>query len=205
MLVRPLNRAKLIALGYAYLSYLFREKDIQEKIKAMYLFGSVARGDFDKESDIDIFIDVEKTNEAFIKKAHQSALKKLYAIEGKKWELKGIFNPFAIKIGNLDEWDLKESVIREGIILFSQSSGIKMQKYLLFSFAPITEAKKRIRVIRQLFGRMEKEYQEQGLVQKYNGKILSPRVFIVPALALKEITQFLAEEKVQYEFEEIWK
>lgn len=52
---------------------------------------------------------------------------------------------------------------------------------------------------------MEKEYQEQGVVQKYNGKIFSPHIFLVPVSALKEITQFFAEEKVQYEFDEIWK
>lgn len=203
--MRHLSRENLIALCYAYVSYLFREKNIQEKIKTIYLFGSVARGDFDKESDIDIFIDIEKTNEAFIKKASQNTLKKLYAIEGKKWELKGILNPLAIKIGNLDEWDLKESITREGIILFTQSNATRMQKYLLFSFMPAKEPKKRIRIIRKLFGRMEKEYHEQGVVQKHNGKILSPRVFFVPSNALKEITSFFAEENVAYEFEEIWK
>lgn len=187
------------------MSYLFREKNIEPKIKTIYLFGSVARGDFDKESDIDLFIDIEKTNEEFIKKASEIALKRLYAIEGKKWELKGVINALAVKIGDISEWDLKESIIREGIILFGQSSAVGMQKYLLFSFLHSKEQKKRIYVIRKLFGRMEKEYQEQGVVQKYNGKFLSPRVFIVPALALKEITQFFAEEKVQYEFDEIWK
>lgn len=203
--MRLLSKENLLALCYAYVSYLFRGKNVQEKIKTIYLFGSVARGDFDKESDIDIFIDIEKTNEIFIKKASDNALRKLYAIEGKKWELKGVINPLAIKIGDISEWDLKESIIREGIILFGQSSAVGMQKYLLFSVILSKEPKKRIRIIRKLFGRMEKEYQEQGVVQKYNGRILSPRVFIVPAIALKEVTHFLAEEKVQYAFEEIWK
>ncbi len=200
-----MNRENLIAMCYAYVSYLFREKNVEDKIKKISLFGSVARGDFDKESDIDLFIDVEKKDEIVIKKTSQNALKKIYAIEGKKWELKGIVNLLSVKVGKLEEWDLKESIEREGIILFSQSIGTKMQKYLLFSFVPSKKQKERIRVIRKLFGRTEKEYQEQGLVQKYNGKIISPRVFIVPALALKEITQFLAAEKVHYEFEEIWK
>ncbi len=203
--MKRLNKENLLALCYVYLSYLFREKNVQEKIKIIYLFGSVARGDFDKESDIDIFIDAEKRNEEFIKKASSRALKKMYAIEGKKWELKGILNPFAIKIGDLEEWDLKESIMREGIVFFGQSSATRMQKYLLFSFAVIKEPKKRIRVIRRLFGRMEKEYKEHGVVQKHNGKIISSRVFLVPASALKETTQFFAEEKVQYEFQEIWK
>ncbi|MEK6921996.1 MAG: hypothetical protein AABX82_08955, partial [Nanoarchaeota archaeon] len=120
-------------------------------------------------------------------------------------ELKEVGDLLAVKIGNLEEWDLKESILREGIILFGQSNATRMQKYLLFSLTLSKEPKKRIFVIRKLFGRMEKEYHEQGIVQKNKGKILSPRIFIVPAIALKEITQFLAEEKVQYEFEEIWK
>ncbi|MBI5002838.1 nucleotidyltransferase domain-containing protein [Candidatus Woesearchaeota archaeon] len=199
-----MSRQDLIALCYVYVSYLFREK-IEDKISAIYLFGSVARGDFDKDSDIDIFIDIKKMDEAAIKRVSESALKKLYAIEGKKWELKGITNPLRVKVGSLDEWDLKESIEREGLIIFGQSTGSGMKKYLLFSFVPSKEPKKRARVLRKLFGRIEKEYIDQGVVQKQNGKILSPRVFIVPALALKEITQFLANERVEYKFEEIWK
>jgi len=110
-----------------------------------------------------------------------------------------------IKIGDIDEWETKESITKEGIILFSQSSAPRMQKYLLFSFSHFKEPKKRIYVIRKLFGRVEKEYREQGLIQKYRGKVLSARAFIVPALALKEITQFLAQQKIPYEFEEFWK
>ena len=100
---------------------------------------------------------------------------------------------------------MKESIEREGIVLFGQSSARSMQKYLLFSLKPEKKQKKRVYVIRKLFGRREKEYTDKGLVQKHNGKIITSRVFFVPATALKEITQFLAQQKAEYEFEEIWK
>ena len=68
---------------------------------------------------------------------------------------------------------------------------------------PITPVKKRIKVIRALFGR--KEYKELGLVLKYHGKILNPRCFLISREGLKEVSSFLAREKVNFAFEEIWK
>lgn len=58
----------------------------------------MARGDFDSESDIDIFIDTEKAKEteASVKKI-QKAFEKSDVYE--KWKLKGIKNSISAKIG----------------------------------------------------------------------------------------------------------
>lgn len=200
-----LNKEKILALSYAFISYIFRNAEVKAKIKRIFLFGSVARGDFDEESDIDIFIDVEKKDEAAVTKICNNALKNFYSIEGKKWEYKGITNKINTKIGDVNEWQLKKSIEREAITLFSQTSASNLTKYLLFTIEPIKQTKKRIFISRKLFGRKEKNYSDKGMTDKYAGKILSPRVFIIPSESLQELTSFLAKQKVMFSFEEIWK
>lgn len=203
-----MNKENFIAISYSYLSYLFRDKQIKDKIKRIYLFGSVVRGEADENSDIDIFVDIgklESSNEKIIKKQCELALKQFYKIEGKKWEYKGITNKFSLKVGNLNEWDLKNSIEREGIVLYSTTSISNLTKYLLFSFEAIKNPKKRIRVVRKLFGRKDQLYKDNGLVGKFSGKVITPRSFFVSSDGLVDITSFFSKEKVKFSFEEIWK
>lgn len=198
-----MNREDLISQAYGFMSYLFREPKI--KVKGIFLFGSVARGDFDEKSDIDIFVDVEKKGEKEMERKAKRALERFYMIEGEKWRLKGSRNKISLKIGALEEWELKDSVEKEGIILYGRAGSPKLKKYLLFTLEPITLIKKRMKVMRKLFGRKEKGYQDKGLVAEYEGKTLDPRSFMVSSEGLKKISFFLAKEKVKFRFEEIWK
>ncbi len=199
-----MNREELIAKSYAWLSYLFQDGRIKDKVRRIYLFGSVARNDFDETSDIDLFIDVEKKNEAGVQKSVQRSRARFLNIEGEKWRLKGRGQELVVKVGFPDEWELKSALEREGILLYSSTAESKFQKYVLFSLAPISSPAKRIKIIRALWGRKEQGYIIPGLVQRCGGRIISSRVFLVPSQALKEVSSFLAKEKVIFAFEEMW-
>ena len=54
-----MERENLISYAANFVSFLLDEK-IAKHINRIVLFGSVARGNFDKESDIDVFIDTKK-------------------------------------------------------------------------------------------------------------------------------------------------
>ena len=62
----------LIAYAMDFSSFLI-QKTSGEKIKNIILFGSVARGEAGKESDVDLFIDVTKTNPALEKSIRNSS------------------------------------------------------------------------------------------------------------------------------------
>lgn len=198
--MKKLNKQTLIAKTYAYLSYLFREPKL--KIDQIFLFGSVARGDYDNNSDIDIFINTKFETET--KKYVEHALKRFQEIEGKKWDLKEIKNPLSIKVGSLKDWVLQKSIEREGITLYSTTISSELQKHLLFTIESIKPFKKRIKIIRYLFGRKEKGYSSFGLINKYQGTIYTPRSFSIRSDGLKELTQFLTQEKIKFSFKEIW-
>ncbi len=201
--MKKLSKDELVAYTYAYLSYLFRIKT--HPINRIFLFGSVARGDFDENSDVDIFIDTEQKNEKKLKKNAERALNRFYELEREKWRLKSIPNQISLKVGSLNKWKLKESIETDGIILYSTASSPNLKKYMLFNLEPVTPLKRRMKVIRNLFGRKELGYKEHGLVAKYGGKTFNPRSFMVPSEGQPEIAAFLAREKVKFSFEEIWK
>ncbi|MEW5896905.1 MAG: nucleotidyltransferase domain-containing protein [Nanoarchaeota archaeon] len=204
-----MDKTDLLAYAYAYLSYLFGRSYLfgsrYPAIEHIFLFGSVARGDFDEDSDVDIFIDVEPKNEKVVTRIAERALGRFEEIEKEKWRLKGLRNRISLKVGTLEEWKLKEPIEKEGIVLYSTAAGSKLRKYLLFTLEPIKPIKKRIKVIRKLFGRKEQGYADQGLVQRYSGKTLNPRSFIVSSDGLKEVSSFLTKQKIKFSFEEIWK
>src|SRR3989338_4347098 len=58
--VCPLNRQLLISYAQAFVSFLFRTPGMKSgDIKFIYLFGSVARGDFDEDSGFSKYFLVE--------------------------------------------------------------------------------------------------------------------------------------------------
>src|SRR3989338_1271167 len=101
-----MKKEELIAYVMNFASSIIKEK-IGKDIDRIILFGSVARGDFDKESDIDVFIEGEKDIEREIENLLSIFMKSEIQ---KKWELKGLKNEISLKIGKLNEWELKRSI-----------------------------------------------------------------------------------------------
>ena len=53
-----MKQSEVFSYVYDFISQILEKKEIFESIKRIILFGSIARGDFDKDSDIDIFIEL---------------------------------------------------------------------------------------------------------------------------------------------------
>jgi len=194
----------LIGCVYGYLSFLFKRID-SKKIASIILFGSVARNEFDEKSDIDIFIDVaDKKDENEIRKAADMSLSMFYrSAEYDKWKMLGVKNTINVQVGMLKEWELKDSVEKDGIMLYG--TGAKsFKKYIIIQFKPIKDVKTRNRVIRKLFGRRERFYSDSGIVAKIGGEIIDKRVFIIPAEKLAEIETLLYKEGVDFRIKEVW-
>src|SRR3989344_5312595 len=113
-----MERNELIAYAMDFASYLISKV---EGVNKIILHGSIARGDFNDNSDIDLFID-----------AHDKKMeKKIHTIEDNyyktesyhRWKLKGLKNDLSLIIGKLDsdEWkDLKRAILNTGLILYGK-------------------------------------------------------------------------------------
>ncbi len=200
-----MSRELLISYASAFASFLLRSGIDLNKIRAIYVFGSVARGDFDRESDVDVFIDIEKNYEKIADGIVKKALRNFLASdEVKKFKLLGIKNEISARHGAIEEWELKESIKKEGIVLFSQSAAQAYKKYFLVKIFPIKDAAKRNKIIRKFEGRKEKQRKEKGLINELGGFIIGTRIYAVPSEKINDILKLFSKEKINYEMKEIW-
>ncbi|MBS3136421.1 nucleotidyltransferase domain-containing protein [Candidatus Woesearchaeota archaeon] len=203
--MRESKSRELIAYASAFASWIIPKVEAEEVI----LFGSVARGDFAEESDIDIFInvsgDVKKQESA--EKTARKELELFYASKiGEIWKLKGINHKISLKVGNLEQWQLKRSIVANGIVLYGRYKSMpkNTKAYTQFVLKPVQKISARNRVIRTLFGRKEKGYMTNGLVSEWGGKKLTPLSFVIPHAHTQEIIMYLNEDKVSYTLFEFW-
>lgn len=204
-----LNRAITISYAQSFASFLCRSRFVEiDVIRGIILFGSAVRGEIDKGSDIDIFIDisnerlsdkvgkgVEKTLSLFYKSSTYSSFK-----------ASGLSNPINCQIGDLDRWSLRRSIISDGIVLYGRFIGAPKEgkASVIVSISPIKDIARRNRVMRFLLGRNEGKSSRPGFLSQVGAKILSPTVFVVPPQNIHAVIGLLKREKVQHRLFDVW-
>ena len=192
---------KAYAYTYSFLSFL-TPKLKHETVKNIIIFGSLTRGEFTKDSDIDLFIELyDNDKKDNVEKSVEEALTQFVNSDTyKTWRLRKINNRINCLVGVLEKQsDLKRSIISNGKVLYGKYPKlIKGKNHTLFSLKPITEKNKRYRLFRNIFGRKEKKITTKGLVKKLGGKQLSTRLFIIPIEQTPIILKLLQKEKVDY-------
>lgn len=201
-----MKRENIIGYAANFASFLL-DSNTALKIDKIILFGSIARGTYDRESDIDIFIDTKENIEQEIKKT-------LYLFKNsevqKRWELKGIKKEISIKVGELNKWKLKRDIISDGIILYGKFKEMpeNVEYYLLInpSFKKFNKSKN-VKIWRKLYGYTQKVgskvYKTQGILEKLGGKRLENSI-VINMKNKKELIDFLNKEKINYKVTEVW-
>lgn len=199
-----MEKTELHSYALDFASYLLSNASNIHKI---VLFGSAARGDFDKESDIDLFID---TNDKKLDKIIPKLTDSFYNTEkAKRWKLKGITPHFSCLVGELDssEWkDLKRSIINHGIILYGKykAEADKVHQYIIFTFGNITPESKRVIIHRKLFGFSTKKQKYPGLAQTLGISKLGKGSLLVKAEHVTELKELFKKNKVTVKLYDVW-
>ncbi len=196
-------------MGYAmsFASFLLDSK-IADKINKIILFGSVARGDFDEESDVDLFVDTHEDIEKEVDKLLSLfRMSSVYEI----WKLKGVANEITVKVGNLREWSLRREVISSGILLYGKYNEMpeKICYYMLVKMSlKGIRPSMQMSIWRKLYGYRQKVgskvYTGMGLVEKLRGKKLGKAVILIPMENREQILGFLKQNKISYTVDELW-
>src|SRR3989338_7024376 len=106
-----MERREIYSYLYDFVSRL-AERIEEDSIKQIIVFGSVVRGDFDKESDVDIFVDTK--NSSAIESIVRKVLNEFYSHSRQTWVLRGVENQIKPIVGDLDsdKWSaLKREII----------------------------------------------------------------------------------------------
>ncbi|MBD3155828.1 MAG: hypothetical protein GF368_04185 [Candidatus Aenigmarchaeota archaeon] len=208
-----MKKADLISYTQDFISLLFQGLDTKI-VRSIVLFGSVSRGDFDKNSDVDLFVDLyDEKNSDKVEEIIESVKFDFEEIKKRKWNLRNIDLEIICTVGNLlsENWkSLRKSIESSGIVLYGkfnddeEKTHYTMIKYNLSSL----EQKDKMKVIRDLFGYRkevnDKTYEKKGLVRELGGRKIENGVFIIPNERSKEILDYLKEMGVEFEIEEIW-
>jgi predicted nucleotidyltransferase len=187
-------------IGYAtdFVSFLLQNiKDINS-VKSIILFGSVARGEENKDSDVDIFVDVfdEKKVTKEINKIREGFYD---SIKFKKyWALLNVKNEINVIVGKIDDWKLKDSMLGSAIILYqgySSKIGEGKNKAIL-SWGNVKPDSKRVMINKRLMGYSHYGKKYSGMLEKYSGIKLGANVIIVPIEQLNLFVKTFHEFKI---------
>ncbi len=199
---------ELISYAMDFASFLIQNLKDKEKIKSVILFGSVARGEGSKKSDVDIFVDVflkSKTLEKSILEIKESFFDSIKFKD--YWEPLGIDNEINVIVGKLDNWKLKDSMLGSSIILYEKYSpklDDGKNKVILFWDA-IKNSSRRVMLNKKLLGYSHYGKKYKGLLEIYGGFKLGANVILIPVeqlnLFLKEFRKFNAKVKIKRIFE----
>ncbi|HLC74609.1 MAG TPA: nucleotidyltransferase domain-containing protein [Candidatus Nanoarchaeia archaeon] len=154
--------------GYAsqYVSFILH--NIDNSIQEIILFGSAARGEATRSSDIDIFFSVQQENKTITKRVLELT-KKFYATEFCRiWKNMGIDNEIKPIVGVIEDWNLKQSIIANGITLFGKyRASIKEgSPMVIIYWEPVKNQSKRVLLSKNLYGYSYKKKQYKGLLEK---------------------------------------
>lgn len=203
-----MSRERLIAYALDYTSFLLDNLDKKEvsNINNIILFGSIARGDFDGHSDIDMFIDIGKKNK--IEKSVEDVTKKFFdSVKFKDyWKLMGIERNIKPIVGRLNEWkELRESIVVDGIVLYGKFKEFpeKSRPMILFQWESIKNNSKRVLLNKKLFGYTQYGKKYKGMVNIVGGEKLGSNCVLIPIEHHRKAHEIFRDMKVGVRVREV--
>ena len=165
-----------------FVSYLMMNLKNFENVSKIILFGSVARGESNKKSDVDIFIEVKKKTKTFEKEIDKVVEEFYKSREGLMFKIKGIENKINVIVGKLEDWkDLSKSIGSTGIVFyggFLEGNGKKGRKYSIFYWDSVE--KNRGAFLNKVYGFRVSGKKYSGLIDKFEGKKLGKSSVMIP-------------------------
>ena len=177
-------------------------------ILAAVLFGSMARGDYDKRSDIDIMLVVDSKNKEDLNTIISSVITELQPHR----EIRTVVTD----LHDYDE-DYYQNVFREGKVLYGKviltPEHLALKPYLIVSYdlsgKPNTLQVKISKKVhgytsKKVIDGEEKIYKYDGIEKKYNGKVISKSAVMLPYDFGNEFAEELKGLGVPFRIFKVW-
>ncbi len=189
-----MKQSDLFAYASTFVSFLVRELgDKLSNINQIILYGSVAKGEATKNSDVDIFVDIRKklVVKEIVNRFHQSR-------EATLFRVKGIEQEISVKVGELKKWkELENSISSSGIVLWGryEPKAFLGEHKVIFSWEKI--GKNRGAFLNKLYGYTINGKRYIGIVEAHKGGKIGKSGIIVPFEHRDEFVQLLKKYKVK--------
>ena len=196
-----MNR-EIIAYAEHFVSFLIQniEEKTLDNINEVILFGSAARGDADKGSDVDIFVNILREDRV-TERAVSSLVKKFYSSQAFRgyWKLIGIENEIRCITGRLGKWkELEPSIVSDGLMLYGKYTGLtKGKAFVLVYWNKVKPESKRVLLSKKLYGYTYKNKKYHGLQESAEAVKLGSNCLLVPLETSKAILRIFKDLQVQ--------
>ncbi|MEN6292095.1 MAG: nucleotidyltransferase domain-containing protein, partial [Methanobacterium sp.] len=185
-------------------------------LESVVLFGSAARGEMHKKSDVDILLIFNANHDPEI--GDEGSL--VHKISGEVEKEYHMDNPFSFVFMNkMDELDSEFlwEVAKDGVVLYTLPGSIlgkeeylQPSAFISYTFSNLP-AKDKMFVKRKLYGYKVKSVHDgkeyvnegKGIVQQY-GKKMGRATFLIDDSHVDEVLDLFQEKKVQYKISKIW-
>ena len=199
---------ELISYASDLVSILIQNIKDMSNIKSIILFGSVARNQAEKESDVDIFIDVignEKDTEKEVKKITDKFFDSVKF--QKYWKLFNIKNEINVIVDELDKWKLKDSMLGNALILYQKYSPIleNGKNKAILSWSKIKPDSRRVMLNKKLFGYKHYKRYYKGILEQYQGEKLGANVILIPTEHLNSFLKIFHSFKIPVKISRVFK
>ena len=182
-----------------FVSYLIRKLNHKtNEINRIILYGSVAKGEANKKSDVDLFIDTQ--NQALEKKIKKVVSDFYNTREAAFFKIKGITNKFSLKVGELKKWkELHRSISSSGWLLWgryeTKEKPIGTNHKILFYWEEIR--KNRGAFLNKLYGYRSKGQHYLGLLDKIGGIKTGKSSILIPIKNREELIYLFKKYQVK--------
>ncbi|MBN1621451.1 MAG: nucleotidyltransferase domain-containing protein [Endomicrobiales bacterium] len=170
-----------------------------EYLVGIILFGSFARGDASKKSDVDVFILLSE------KKYKDRIENELLEIKSKR-----VFQPVVRAIDELEKSDptFFQNMLREGKVVYWKnmvdvdiSEFMRLKPFIMYTFRlDSMKQNTKARFNYELYGKSK-----NGLLKELNGEFVASSCVLVPSKEKTKIESLFNRYKVKYKFINIWK
>lgn len=194
-------------LSYAsyFVSYLLNEIKDFSRVNSIILFGSVARGNAGKDSDVDIFIDVNRANKKFEGDVGKIVEGFYSSRECLLFKSKGIDNKINVIVGKINDWpDLKKSIESMGVVLYGayQAEGVSGRKWTIISWDKI--GKNRGAFLNKVYGVKIGGRKYAGLLDEYGGEKIGKSSIMIPVEHGSEFVKLMKKYEVSAKVREVY-
>ncbi|MEW6009506.1 MAG: nucleotidyltransferase domain-containing protein [Candidatus Omnitrophota bacterium] len=188
-----------------------------DDVAYIFLFGSVAKGDADRRSDIDILVVFDTYSKDFENLEAKSRISELALTLEKEYD-KNIQVVFTNKNYEGLQQHFIEEVFKNGILLYVKSpsiivGGLELENYAMIAFSlDKLSTKDKMKVKRTLYGLKTKKVvkgrfyksEKMGLVQQLQGIRIGAGVLAVPQKNVKMLEEKLNKLKLTFKVIDLW-
>lgn len=169
-----------------------------EYVIGIILYGSFARRDFGRKSDVDVFILVD--NEDYVENINDATIE----IDSKR-----PFQPVIRSFESLKKTDptLLQNIFKEGRIVYwkhyvdlDAKELLKLKPYILYNFKLL----KMRQTTKAKFNYILYGKKKNGLIYKMNGSFISKSCILIPDEYKKEIEKLFKRYNITYNYRNVW-